>query len=63
MPTHKFHVGQLVRLAPALSRNVPGGSYEIVKRLPERAGEFEYQIKSMNEPHQRVVRESELRAV
>jgi hypothetical protein len=63
MPTHKFHVGQLVRLAPALSRNVPGGSYEIVKRLPERAGEFEYQIKSMNEPHQRVVRESELRGV
>jgi hypothetical protein len=63
MPTHKFHVVQLVRLAPALSRNVPGGSYEIVKRLPERAGEFEYQIKSMNEPHQRVVRESELRGV
>jgi hypothetical protein len=63
MPTHKFHVGQLVRLAPALSRNVPGGSYEIVKRLPERAGEFEDQIKSMNEPHQRVVRESELRGV
>jgi len=63
MPTHKFHVGQLVRLAPALSRNVPGGSYEIVKRLPERGGEFEYQVKSMDEPHQRVVRESELRGL
>jgi hypothetical protein len=63
MPTHKFRLGQLVRLAPALSRNVPGGSYEIVKRLPERDGEFEYQIKSMNEPHQRRMRESELRAL
>jgi hypothetical protein len=63
MPTHIFHVGQLVRLPPALSRNVPGGSYEIIKKLPESGGEFEYQIKSLNEAHQRVVRESELRAV
>jgi hypothetical protein len=63
MPTHKFHVGQLVQLVPAISRNVPGGSYEITKKLPESGGEFEYKIKSMNEPHERVVRESELRGV
>jgi len=25
MPTHKFRVGQLVQLFPAISRNVPGG--------------------------------------
>jgi hypothetical protein len=56
MPTHQFHVGQLVQLAPALSCNVPGGSYEIIKKLPESGGEFEYQIKSLNEAHQRVVR-------
>jgi hypothetical protein len=43
-----------------ISRNVPSGSYEITKKLPERGGEFEYRIKSMNEPHERVVRESEL---
>ena len=60
MPSHKFRVGQLVQLAPAISRNVPGGSYEIAKQLPENGGEFEYRIKSMNEPHERVVRESEL---
>ena len=63
MPTHKFHVGQLVQLTPTISRNVPGGSYEITKKLPERSGEFEYRIKSMNEPHERVARESELRGV
>jgi hypothetical protein len=63
MPTHKFHVGQLVQLAPAISRNVPRGSYEITKKLPETRGEFEYRIKSVNELHERVVRESELRSV
>jgi hypothetical protein len=59
MPAHKFRVGEIVRVS--LSRNVPGGSYEVIKQLPERSGEFEYRIKSMNEPHERVVRESELR--
>ena len=36
------------------------GAYEVTKQLPERNGEFEYQIKSSGEPHARVVRESEL---
>jgi hypothetical protein len=59
---HKFRIGQLVQLA-AISRNVSGGSYEVTKKLPENRGEFEYRIKSMNEPHERVVRESELQGV
>jgi hypothetical protein len=59
MPAHKFRVGEIVRVS--LSRNVPGGSYEVIKQLPERSGEFEYRIRSTNEPHERVVRESELR--
>jgi hypothetical protein len=63
MPAHKFHVGQLVQLIASISQNVPGGSYEITKKLPERDGEFEYRIKSMNEPHERVARESELTGV
>ena len=60
MPTHKFRTGQLVQLARAISRNIPGGSYEVTKKLPENCGEFEYRIKSMNERHERVVRESQL---
>ena len=47
-------------IRPALSRNVPGGVYEITKQLPENRGEFEYRIKSVNELHERVARESEL---
>jgi len=52
-----------MQLIPSISRNVPGGSYEIIKKLPQSDGEFEYRIKSMNEPHERVARESELRGV
>jgi hypothetical protein len=63
MLSHKFRIGQRVQLAPAISRNVIGGSYEVTKKLPENRGEFEYWIKSMNEPHERVVRESELQRV
>jgi hypothetical protein len=60
MPSHKYSIGQVVQLIPLISRNVLGGSFEITKQLPESSGEFEYRIKSMNERHERVVRESEL---
>jgi len=63
MLSHKFRIGQLVQLVPAIGRNVPGGSYEVTKRLPESRGEFEYRIKSMTEPPERVARESELQDV
>jgi hypothetical protein len=58
--SHKFQVGQTVTIRPALSRNVPGGVYEITKQLPENRGEFEYRIKGVNELHERVARESKL---
>jgi hypothetical protein len=61
MARHKFRIGQLVQLAPAVARNVRGGTYEVTKQLPENRGGFEYRIKNSNEPHERVVRESELR--
>jgi hypothetical protein len=59
MPAHKFQVGEIVQLSPFIGRNVSGGSYEVVKQLSEINGEFQYRIKSMNEPHERVVGESE----
>jgi hypothetical protein len=61
MPSHKFKIGDVVTLKPAISRNVPGGTYQVTKRLPENQGEFEYCIKNLEEPYARVVRESELR--
>jgi hypothetical protein len=60
MPEHKFKIGKTVFVEHFL--NLPGGAHVITKRLPERNGEFEYRIKSVNEPQERVVRESQLDA-
>jgi hypothetical protein len=60
MRDHKFRTCQRVQLSPAISRNVFGGVYVVTKQLPESAGEYEYRVKSISEPHERVVRESEL---
>jgi hypothetical protein len=60
---YKFRVGEIVTMRPAHNLNVPGGVYEIVQRLPGTSGEPEYRIKSANEPHRRLARESELTKV
>jgi hypothetical protein len=60
MPSHKFHVGDSVMLKPSISRNVPGGVYEVTKQLPHNGREYEYFIKSANEEHARVAGEGEL---
>jgi hypothetical protein len=60
MASHKFQIGENVYLAPAISRNVPGGAYQVTKQLPHNGREFEYYIKSANEEHERVARESDL---
>jgi hypothetical protein len=62
MPTHKFRIGQTVYMKPSFHRNVPGGAYIIVRRMPERDGEFEYRVRSTSEPHERVLSENELTA-
>lgn len=60
MPTHRFQIGQTVFLRPSLGLNIPGGAYVVTKKLPERGGEFEYRVKSVKEPHERVVQERAL---
>jgi hypothetical protein len=61
MATHKFRLGQSVSLqATIFNRDAASGAYKVTKQLPERGGEFEYQIKRPGEPHERVVRESDL---
>jgi hypothetical protein len=61
MRGHKFHIGEIVQFSPSI-RWAPGGFYEVTKRMPksERGGEYEYRVKSTNEPHERVVQEGEL---
>ena len=57
MREHKFKIGERLFVA----RHVLEGAYVVIRRLPKREGEFEYQIKSIDEPNKRVVRESQLR--
>ena len=63
MPTHKFRIGQIVTYRPAMrGRDAPTGAYMIVARLPQSEdGQFEYRIRNLNEEHERVAHESELR--
>jgi hypothetical protein len=49
MSAYKFKIGEIVALRPAISRNLPGGAYEVIGQLPETGGEHEYRIKSANE--------------
>ena len=60
MPSHKFRVGDVVLPMPAVSQNIAGGTYQVTRLLLENRGEFEYRIKNLEEPHERVARESEL---
>jgi hypothetical protein len=59
--TNHFRSGQTVRLCRALAyRSAAGGDYKIVRQLPDNGGEFRYRVKSVREPHDRVVNESDL---
>jgi hypothetical protein len=61
MSEHKFKIGQRLFPTRSVGLNVPEGAYVVVKRFPERDGEFEYQVKNVSESDERVVRESQLR--
>ena len=63
MPEHKFQVGETVMLSSAVSRNVPGGIYQVTRQLPHNGREFEYRIKSVTEEHERVALESDIAKV
>ena len=58
---HKFKIGARLFPVRSVGLDVPDGAYVVIKRLPMRDGEFEYQIRSLTERDERVVRESELR--
>ena len=56
-----FRTGQTVRLMRGFPRrSAAEGEYKIVCQLPDEGGELQYRVKSAREPHERVVKESEL---
>jgi hypothetical protein len=63
MPAHKFAVGQTVRFTPDRSEAAVagrGGSFKIVRLLPEATGVLHYRVQSQLDRHERVVREDQL---
>lgn len=57
MSGHKFKVGQVVTY---LGREKAFGTYKITQLMPPEGGDFQYRIRNTNEPHERVVKESDL---
>ena len=58
MSRHKFKIGQLVYYR---AESAPG-TYQITQLLPPEGEEYQYRIKSVREPHERVAKEHELRS-
>jgi hypothetical protein len=58
---HKYAVGQVVQLQARPYEPAARGAYTIVRQLPADNGEFGYRVKSSVEPHERMVRESQLK--
>lgn len=63
MQTHKFKIGQTVRLSAAGVNRGFAGRYRIVALLPEERGDRQYRIQSSSGPQQRVAWESQLSGV
>jgi hypothetical protein len=55
---HKFKIGQFVSY---LGRQSASGVYQVTQLLPPEGEVFQYRIKNVNEPHERVAKEHELR--
>ncbi|MFO0997945.1 MAG: hypothetical protein U1F33_14795 [Alphaproteobacteria bacterium] len=61
MAHHKFSIGTTVRLRPvSFGPSPPPGEFEILRHLPPESGDNQYRIKSADDGHERVIRESEI---
>jgi hypothetical protein len=57
MSEHRFRVGQAVIF---VGREKASGTFKITRLMPPEGGDFQYRIRNANEPHDRVVKESDL---
>jgi len=63
MRPHGFSVGQSVELLPGrYDGDVPRGAYTVLRLLPNDGTDREYRVRNQRDGHERVVRESQLRA-
>jgi hypothetical protein len=64
MSTHKFAIGQTIRVSPdGGSGTRKRGLFKIVRRLPEAENEPQYRVKSETDGYERVVRKNQLARV
>lgn len=58
---HKFKVGRTVRFTPGpMHAGGRGGTYKITRLLPPSGDDNQYRIQSIDDGHERVVKEDEL---
>jgi hypothetical protein len=58
---HKFKIGQSVHyISGPHGRGTSDGLYKVTQLLPTEGDDRQYRIKSADEPHERVVKESQL---
>jgi len=61
MPAHKFKIGQSVSfMSGPFGRGGTNHVYKVTHLLPPEGDDFQYRIKNASEPHERVVKESQL---
>lgn len=62
MKNHKFAVGQTVYFSGGMGRSEKGESavFKVVRLLPAEHNDQQYRVKSTQDGHERVVRESQL---
>jgi hypothetical protein len=61
MSDHKFKVGQIViYLTGSRGRGLGSDVFKIMQRLPPQGADYQYRIRGIDEPHDRVAKESEL---
>ena len=59
---HKFRIGQSVLYTSGpYGRGGVGAVYKVTQLLPPEGDDRQYRIKSSDEPHERVVKESQLK--
>ncbi len=62
MSDHKFRIGQSVLYTSGpYGRGGVGAVYKVTQLLPPEGDDRQYRIKSSDEPHERVVKESQLK--
>jgi hypothetical protein len=57
---HKFRVGDVVEARASLFRPTPPGPYEVVCLLPPEGTSNQYRLKSLENGHERIVREEDI---